>query len=197
MAMHCALQTLAYLDSQRDRGIRFNSADSGTPVCFYDSSSKRDPKDSHAQYGWVIMMFGGPVMWSAKKHNHSGRSTTDDEYMAMAHASNAVLWIRSLLDEMGFGALVSSPTLMLGDNLQATSLARDDRLTQANRYFRREYHFSKECYESGDTCPRKVPGSENISDLLTKSLGPQTFNHLVPRFTGYQHLGQLPGAPPQ
>eukprot|EP01052_Picozoa_sp_SAG31_P088063 SAG31_NODE_49495_length_137_cov_97.026316_1_plen_45_part_11 len=45
---------------------------------------------------------------------------------------------------MGFGALVSSPTSMLGDNLQATSLAREDRLTQANRYFRREYHFSKE-----------------------------------------------------
>eukprot|EP01052_Picozoa_sp_SAG31_P012412 SAG31_NODE_725_length_12546_cov_34.366857_4_plen_78_part_00 len=73
--------------------------------------------------------------------------------MAMAHACNAVLWIRSLLDEMGFGALVSSPTAMLGDNLQATSLAREDRLTQATRYFRREYHFAKECYESEDTCP--------------------------------------------
>ena len=84
-----------------------------------------------------------------------------------------------------------------GDNDQATSLARDDRLTQANRYFRRDYHFAKECYEEGDVCPRRVPGTENIADLLTKSLGPQPLQHLTPRFTGYAALDPPPAAPPQ
>ena len=142
-------------------------------------------------------MFGGPVMWCTKKHNHTGRSSTDDEYMTLAHACNAVLWLRSLLREMGFENLIRDATPLLGDNDQATSLARDDRLTQANRYFRRDYHFAKECYEEGDVCPRRVPGTENIADLLTKSLGPQPLQHLTPRFTGYAALDPPPAAPPQ
>ena len=40
---------------------------------------------------------------------------------------------------------------MMGDNDQATNLACEDILTQANRYFRLEYHFCKECFEAGDT----------------------------------------------
>ena len=96
--------------------------------------------------------------------------------MALAHACNAVLWIRSLLHEMGFEDLVSDPTPMMGDNDQATTLARDDRLTQANRYFRRDYHFAKECYEAGEVCPRRVSGSENVADLLTKCLAWRSTN---------------------
>ena len=66
-----------------------------------------------------------------------------------------------------------------------------------NRYFRRDYHFAKECFEAGEVCPRRVPGSENVADLLTKCLAPQPLQHLVPRFTGYAPLDPIPEAPPQ
>ena len=194
-AFKCAMHMIGYLDGQRDRGIRFRSNATGSPICYYDSSSKRDPKDSHAQYGWVIIMYGGPVMWSSKKHNHAGRSTTDDEYMAQAHACTAVLWIRSLLREMGFPDLVGAPTPMMGDNDQATNLAREDILTQANRYFRLEYHFAKECYESGDTQPLRVASIDNVSDLLTKALPAQTVARLRPGLTGYGSLTPPPAPP--
>ena len=55
MCLHIA----AYMIGQKHRGIRFNSAASAVPICFYDLSDKGDPKDSKAQYGHVIMMFGG------------------------------------------------------------------------------------------------------------------------------------------
>ena len=80
-AFNCAMHMIAYLDGQRHRGIRFRSDATGEPICYYDSSDKKDPKDSKAQYGYVIMMFGGPILWSVKKHNHAGRSSTDNEYM--------------------------------------------------------------------------------------------------------------------
>merc|ERR1712138_253543 len=118
--------------------------------------------------------------------------TTDDEYMAQAHACTAVLWIRSLLREMGFPDLVGAPTPMMGDNDQATNLAREDILTQANRYFRLEYHFAKECYESGDTQPLRVASIDNVSDLLTKALPAQTVARLRPGLTGYGSLTPPP-----
>ena len=194
-AFNCAMHMIAYLDGQRHRGIRFRSDATGEPICYYDSSDKKDPKDSKAQYGYVIMMFGGPVLWSVKKHNHAGRSSTDNEYMAQSHACTAVMWVRGLLSEMGLGKLVSEPTPMMGDNDQATNLACEDILTQANRYFRLEYHFCKECFEAGDTSPLRVAGVDNISDVLTKSLAAPIIAKLRPGLTGYEPLQPPPPRP--
>ena len=36
-----------------------------------------------------------------------------------AHKSLWVMWLRNLLQEMGYPHLVANPTLMLGDNIQA------------------------------------------------------------------------------
>ena len=193
-AFNCAMHMIAYLDGQRHRGIRFRSDAPGEPICYYDSSDKKDPKDSKAQYGYVIMMFGGPILWSVKKHNHAGRSSTDNEYMAQSHACTAVMWVRGLLNEVGLGKLVSEPTPLMGDNDQATNLACEDILTQANRYFRLEYHFCKECFEAGETSPLRVAGVDNISDVLTKSLAAPIIAKLRPGLTGYE---QLPPPPPR
>ena len=99
--------------------------------------------------------------------------------MAQAHACTAVLWLRSLLTEMGFKELVAEATPMMGDNDQATNLARDDILTQANRYFRLEYHFAKECFEAGDTSPLRVASTDNIADLLTHCLNRTKFKDML------------------
>ena len=194
-AYAAAMQMICYLDGQKSRGIRFDSKSSEKPVCYYDSSSKKDPKDSHAQYGYVIFLCGGPVMWQSKKHNHAGRSTTDDEYMALGHATTAVMWLRSLLFEMGFGDWVSEPTAMMGDNDQTTNIANEDYISSATRYFRLEYHFCKECKESGDIQPLRVATENNYSDLLTKCLAGPQLEKLRPGLTGYEQLPQPPAAP--
>ena len=84
------------------------------------------------------------------------------------------------------------PTPMMGDNDQATNLACEDILTQANRYFRLEYHFCKECFEAGDTSPLRVAGVDNISDVLTKSLAAPIIAKLRPGLTGYEPLQPPP-----
>ena len=194
-AYTAAMQMICYLDGQKSRGIRFDSKSSQIPVCYYDSSSKKDPKDSHSQYGYVIFMCGGPILWSSKKHSHAGRSTTDDEYMALGHATTAVMWLRSLLTELGFQDWVSAPTAMMGDNDQTTNIANEDYISQATRYFRLEYHFCKECKESGDIQPLRVATTDNYSDLLTKCLAGPQIEKLRPGLTGYEALPPPPAAP--
>ena len=195
-AYEAALQMVAYLDGQKDRGILFSNNATPSPICYYDSSDKKDPKDSKAQHGHVIFMCGGPILWTSKKHNHTGRSSTDNEYMAQGHACTSVMWVRSLLYEMGFPELVEQPTPMLGDNDQATKLAIDDHMSTATRYFRLEYHFCKEAFEDGSTQPLRVAGSENYADMLTKCLPGTTIRHLRPGLTGYQPHPELPKPSP-
>ena len=67
-AWDCAVHMLNYLYGQKHRGIKFRADGNRVPLCYYDSSAKGDFSDSKAQYGYCVMMFNGPVLWSCKKH---------------------------------------------------------------------------------------------------------------------------------
>ena len=105
------------------------------------------------------------------------------------------MWLRSLLTELGFQDWVSAPTAMMGDNDQTTNIANEDYISQATRYFRLEYHFCKECKESGDIQPLRVATTDNYSDLLTKCLAGPQIEKLRPGLTGYEALPPPPAAP--
>jgi hypothetical protein len=211
LAMKCALHIAAYMIGQKHRGIRFNSAASAVPICFYDSSDKGDPKDSKAQYGHVIMMFGGPVLWNSKKHDHVGLSSTHNEYMAARHATTNVVWLRQLITEMGLAGTMlepyrkhdeinsdgTSPTIILGDNDNATLLTREDHVTPGNKFIRRDYHYVKEAVTDGIICPRRVDTLSNIADIFTKPLSRQYIDRLRPVLTGYAPIATLLDVPPK
>ena len=128
-AWDCAMHMVRYLYGQRHRGIRYKSNGNAVPVCYYDSSARGDYVDSKCQYGHVVMLYGGPIIWSSKKHGHVGLSSSHNEYMALMHASVDIIWLRQLLTALRFKSMVSNPTLMLGDNDQATRLSREDIVT--------------------------------------------------------------------
>ena len=144
----CAIRTLQYLYKHKERGIKFRSDGSRVIQCYYDSSNKADPNDGKSQWGYVITLLNGPLDWGCRKHNHVGISSSHNEYMALSHATKSVIWIRQLLMEMKLEEFIPGATPMMGDNDQATNLAREDILTQANRYFRLEYHFLQRMFRS-------------------------------------------------
>eukprot|EP01051_Picozoa_sp_SAG22_P000773 SAG22_NODE_24_length_30194_cov_6.086327_6_plen_172_part_00 len=81
-ALDVAYQCVKYMGEHSDSGIRFNSKHDGSPIVFYDASNKPDPTDSKTQYGFVIKMWGGPIMWVSKKHKHVGvQGSFQNEYM--------------------------------------------------------------------------------------------------------------------
>ena len=98
-AWQSALHTLHFLYTIRHDGIGYNSDEPEEIVCYYDSGHMQDRHDYRSQYGYVITMFGGPILWQSKKHQHVGESAAEDEYMALNHAHKQVLWLRNLVRE--------------------------------------------------------------------------------------------------
>ena len=184
-----------YLYGQRHRGIMYRADGNPIPICYYDSSNKGDYSDSKCQYGHVIMLYGGPIIWSSKKHTHVGLSSSHNEYMALMHACVDIIWLRQLLTELGITDMVNSPMITLGDNDQATKLSREDINTPGNRYIRTHFHFAKECVEKQLICPRRVSTTDNISDMMTKPLSRQYIGYLRPKMTGYENLPPPPDEP--
>ena len=67
----------------------------------------QDFVDGKSQWGYAIYLAGGPIMWVSKKHSHVG-------------STNAVKYLRDVIEEIGYKELVSTPTEILGDNKAAT-----------------------------------------------------------------------------
>jgi hypothetical protein len=191
-----ACHMLQYMHSQRTRGIRFRSDGNRSPICYYDSSNKADPTDGKSQWGYCIYLFNGPIDWGCKKHNHVGLSSHHNEYMALSHATKAVIFLRQLLVEMGLGYLVKEATPVLGDNDCTTNLSREDLVSPGNKFFLIDYHFCKEQLESGAISTRRVGTKDNLSDLFTKASSREEIRRLRDGLTGYGDLLPLPNPPP-
>ena len=77
----------------------------------------------------------------SKKAQHSGTSSSHNEYMAAFHAAKESKWIRDLLIELDLpGNDWTKPVVMLGDNDQATRWAVHGMVTTANKSVRMNYN---------------------------------------------------------
>ena len=137
----------------------------------------------------------GRMSYACKKHKHMGTSSSHNEYMALSHATKAVVWLRQLLQEMELGDMIKEPTPMLGDNDQATLISQEDIVTSGNKFYLLDYHYAKEAQKNGHTSTRRIDTLNNLSDVFTKALGPADLERLTPRLTGNGNI--LPPAPPR
>ena len=135
-AWQAALHMLSYISANRDDSIRFSQTDA-MPVAFVDASNKDDPYDGKTQYGYTID-WGGPIAVKSGKLSHVGINSTYNEYMALHHAIKQIVWVRQLLDEIGLGERIRTPTIVYADNKQANTLCSEDLVTAGNMYFRVE-----------------------------------------------------------
>ena len=191
-----AIHMLHHLYSIRDTGIEYHSDRDAKMVCYYDSSHMDDRWDYKSQYCFVIYIWGGPVMWKSKKHQHVGHSAAEDEYMAMAHAARAVKFMRSLIIEMGYGDIllgVDMPaTPLIGDNRQAKRWGREDMITDGNRFIEREYFIVREYVKMDAIEPLWQMGTKNPSDLGTKAVTKQIYDQLINKLTGAEKQFNMP-----
>jgi hypothetical protein len=189
-AMHC----LHWLHEHRHEGIRFREDASPVPVCYYDSGHLQDRVDYKSFYGYVIVFKGAPIYWTSKKHAHVGESSAEDEYMALCHAAKQVVWLRYLLEDLGYGEWVREPTLLLGDNKQAGRWSRTNMITNGNRFIERMYHKVREFVEAGAIETRYINTKLNPADLFTKDVSREVVDTLVPMLTGRAPWPDIPEA---
>ena len=50
--------------------------------------------------GYTFLLSNGAIMWSSKKQNAVMLSTAEAKYMAMAHVTKEVIWLRNLFTEL-------------------------------------------------------------------------------------------------
>lgn len=81
-------------------------------VSSFDAYSNADwsgcPKDWRSTSGWMFFLRNNLISWSTRKHKIVAASSTEAGYRALANTTAKLVWLRSLMFEIGIPHLGSS-----------------------------------------------------------------------------------------
>ena len=181
-----AMHMLAWLCAEKDRGIVFSSDRDVTPMATVDASLDPDLRDGKVRAGHIVQMSGGPVCFASNKIQKVAFSIPGAEYMQQRTCGVDIVWLRSLLQEIGLGEIVKERTEMHGDNTAAIDWAKFGKITVANKHIALAYHEQREWVEDGLIWPMKTPTKVNNADQMTKPPTRQTTERFVRWAAGYE-----------
>ena len=161
---------LRYLKTCPGLGLFFTAATQSGISCFTDADYAGSRSDRRSTSGFCTFRGSHLISWKSKKQAVVSRSSAEAEYRAMAQGTCELLWLRSLLSELGF-PVVDSSTLFC-DNKSAIMLASDSVLHERTKHIEVDIHFIREKVRSGVIIPSFVPSSDQTADMFTKSIGP-------------------------
>ncbi len=134
-------------------------------------------EDRHAISGYVFLLNGGAVLWSAKRQEIISLSTTESEYVAATHAAKEALWLRSLLSQLFYP--LSEPTALFGDNQSAIALTKDHQYHPRTKHIDVRFHFIRWVVEQEKLRLVYCPTADMVADTLTKVLPSAKVKHFA------------------
>ncbi len=97
-AVKCIMR---YLNGTLDLGLLYHKEESKECVGFSDADWAGDQDDRRSMYMYMhVYISGAAVSWRSKKQSCVALSTAEAEYMALASATQEVVWMRKLLADL-------------------------------------------------------------------------------------------------
>ncbi|TFY76440.1 hypothetical protein EWM64_g7573 [Hericium alpestre] len=158
---------MRYLKATRDEWLIYGT-DSEGRIAGYSDADWGSNDHRHSISGYVFLIDGGAVLWSAKKQLIVALSSTEAEYVALTHAAKEALWMRAFLGEI-LGPF-DKPTTIFGDNQSAITLAQDNIFHSHTKHIAIRYHFIRDAVERNEVDLIYCPTGEMAADVFTKAL---------------------------
>lgn len=183
-----ALRVLKYLLKTSDLNLIYNANTSPNQdilSCFVDADWAGDPVDRKSTTGYVIKLYGNPILWKSRKQKSVTKSSTEAEYLALSDATSELKFLSSLLSEINI--VLKQPIPIYEDNLGAVVIANKGNFSKNSKHIEVHNHFVNESVNNGLINVIKISSDENEADILTKSLGKQNFSKFRKSFNLIEH----------
>ncbi|OWZ03650.1 polyprotein [Phytophthora megakarya] len=165
---------LRYLKATRDYGLEF-SGDAVVLKAFTDSDYAACEDDRRSVSGYVTMIGQCTITWSSRRQRIVAQSTAEAEYVALAHCTREVLFLRQLLKELGYE---QHGTVVKEDNQACIAIAENPSHHARVKHIDVRYHFIREHVQLKEVELQYVKSKENVADTLTKGLPREQFEYL-------------------
>jgi hypothetical protein len=154
-----------YADSP---SLSFLKMDKNRLYCFVDSdfaSSDLDTRKSVTSY--LIFLNGGLISWKSSLQKSNSSSSTEAEYKALHAASMEVVYLRNLLDELGFHQ--SKPSVIFEDNTSTIRATENPVEHSKLKHIDIKYHQIRDFTEKKQVKVLHISTVQQLADGLNKA----------------------------
>ena len=154
-------------------GLTFCKSPSTLVSAFSDSDWAGCLDDRRSTGGFAIFLGPNLISCCARKQAIVSRSSTEAEYKALANATAEIIWVKSMLTELGIHH--SPPPCLWCDNLGATYLSANPVFHAWTKHIEIDYHFVRERVASKELEIQFVHSKDQVADGFTKALPTRAF----------------------
>jgi histone deacetylase 1/2 len=159
---------LRYLRGTISLGLRLSKSSSTVVSAFSDADWAGCPDDRRSTGGFSVYVGSNLVSWNARKQATVSRSSTEAEYKSLANATTEVMWVQTLLDELGVSQ--SKTAVLWCDNIGATYLSANLVFHARTKHIEVDYHFVRKRVAQKLLDIRFISSGDQVADRFTKSL---------------------------
>jgi len=170
-----------YLKGTINYSILFSRSNNLELHGFADADWGSDVDTRRSCTGYVFMMGTSSISWLSKRQPTISLSSTEAEYMAMAMATQEVVWLKQFYEQF---EKVEAVRLEC-DNQSALNIAATDYFRARTKHINTRHHYVREKAADGTIELLHVPTAENVADCLTKGVTGQKQKWCA------QHMGLL------
>ena len=133
---------LRYLQYSQGLGLQIVKSSSLLVTAYSDADWAGCADDRRSTGGFAVFLGSNLVSWSARKQATVSRSSTEAEYKSLANATAEVMWIQTLLYELGIKA--PKAARLWCDNIGATYLSANPIFHARTKHIEVDFHFVRE-----------------------------------------------------
>ncbi|XP_065060473.1 uncharacterized protein LOC135687761 [Rhopilema esculentum] len=167
-----------YIKGTVNCGLKFESFSemNSSLLGYSDADWGGDLSTRKSTSGYLFKLCGGIVSWKKKKQPVIALSSTEAEYIALCSSTQEAVWLRRLLESIGFAQ--QKPTTVYEDNQGAIALSKNTKNHAKTKHIDIRYHYIREAIEKNNIMLEYCPIEQQTADILTKGLAKERFQKL-------------------